>query len=110
MRVRYILRLLGETMGGLTRGWYTYRLGDALFIFYQDHAEALHSDRIWTPERYRPMTWVNRTPQQCEWIEMHEGGKEYGSPWWDGTPRTRTATRATKPDHWERYGEVWQPT
>ena len=24
-----------------------------------------HSDRIWTPERYRPMTWVNRTPQQC---------------------------------------------
>ena len=56
------------------------------------------------------MTWVHRTPQQCEWIEMHEGGKEYGSPRGDGTPLTRTATRATKPDHWERYGEVWQPT
>ena len=65
-RVRYTLRLLGGTMGVLTRGWYTYHLGDAFFIFSPGHAEALHSDRIWTPERYRPMTWVNRTPQQCE--------------------------------------------
>ena len=60
------LRLLGGTMGVLTRGWYTYHLGDAFFIFSPGHAEALHSDRIWTPERYRPMTWVNRTPQRCE--------------------------------------------
>ena len=52
--------------GSADPGFETYHLGVALFIFSPGHAEALHSDRIWTPERYRPMTWVNRTPQQCE--------------------------------------------
>ena len=85
-----------------TPGSVSYHLGYAFFIFPRVTQKNPHSDRIWTPERYRPMTWVNRTPQKCEWIVMHEGGKEYGSPRGDGTPRTRTATRATRPDHWEK--------
>ena len=37
------LRLLGETMGALTRGWYTYHLGDVFFIFPRGRADALHT-------------------------------------------------------------------
>ena len=51
----------GRADPGLVRN----NLGDAFFIFSPGHAEEPHSDRIWTPERYRPTTWVNRTPQQC---------------------------------------------
>ena len=37
------LRLLGGTMGVLTRGWYTYHLGDVFFIFPRGRADALHT-------------------------------------------------------------------
>jgi hypothetical protein len=42
---------------------------------------------------------------------MHDGGKEYGSLRRDGTTRATTATRATRPDHWVRYGRctTWGP-
>ena len=60
-RVRFTLRL----PDGRWRCWGWIITTEAFFIFPRVTQKNPHSDRIWTPERYRPMTWVNRTPQQC---------------------------------------------
>ena len=58
-RVRFTLRL----PDGWWSGWGWIITTEAYFIFPRVTQKNPHSNRIRTPERYRPMTWENRTPQ-----------------------------------------------